>query len=246
MLAHGHAISGAAGWLGLCAAAVAWTDFDPTPLQIGAGAIVATGAALVPDLDHPGSTAARSLGPITRVAARIVSYISDAVRDGTCDHCDTPGTHGHRTLTHTALFAVAAGLGISAAGWRWGTTAAAIVVGVAAGLAVLGLVARRGVWLGAAAVGTSVGYAAFALGGDGWWWLGIPAGAGTLIHIVGDSVTEQGCPVLAPFVRIRGCRWRRLALPEWLAFETGGWFEGVVSLAMAGGGLAAGWVLLTG
>jgi hypothetical protein len=58
LLARGHAISGAAGWLGLCAAAGPLLDFDPTPLQIMAGAVVATGAALVPDLDHPSSTAA--------------------------------------------------------------------------------------------------------------------------------------------------------------------------------------------
>jgi membrane-bound metal-dependent hydrolase YbcI (DUF457 family) len=246
VLARGHAISGAAGWLGLCALAGWRLDFDPSPLQIVAGAVVATGFSLLPDLDHPGSTAARSLGPVTRVAARIVSYVSDAVRDGTCDHCETPGTHGHRTLTHTVLFALAAGAGISAAGWRWGTTAAAIVVGIAAGLAVLGLLARRGVWLGAALVGTSAGLSVHWLGGDGWWWLGVPAGFGVLAHIAGDSVTEHGCPVLAPFVRIKGCRWRRLALPEWLAIKTGGWAEGLVSLLMIGGGAFACWSLLAG
>jgi hypothetical protein len=214
-------------------------------LQIVAGTVVATGASLVPDIDHPSSTAARSLGPVTRIAARFVSYLSDAVRDGTCGCCDTPGTHGHRTLTHTALFAVAAGAGISAAGWRWGTTAAAIVVGVAAGLAVLGLLARRGVWLTAALAGTAAGLSVHWLGGDGWWWLGVPAGWGVLCHAVGDGLTESGVPLWWP-LRISGCRWKRVGSPKWLRFKTGGWFERLLSVAMVAGGGFAGWVLLTG
>lgn len=245
MLARGHAISGAAGWLGMCAAAGPLLELHPTPVQVVAGAVVATGFALWPDIDHPSSTVARSLGPVTRVAARIVSYISDAVRDGTCRCCDTPGTHGHRTLTHTVVFAVASGAGISAAGWRWGLDAAAIVVGVAAGLAVLGLL-RKLPWLAAPLVGTSAWAGVHWLGsGEGWWWLGVPAGAGVLIHALGDSLTEHGTPLLWP-LRVAGCRWRRLGLPGWLAFRTGGAAERVVSVAMVAGGGFAGWLLLTG
>lgn len=245
MMARGHAISGAAGWLGLCAAATAWGGFDPSPIQVAAGTVVATGFALLPDLDHPRSTVARSLGPASRALARVVSWVSDAVRDGTCQHCRTPGTHGHRTLTHTLLFAVVAGLGVSAAGWRWGVAAAAIVIGLAAGLAALALPGRRRVWAAAALAGLLAGWATWRLGGDGWWWLGVPAGLGTLIHIAGDSATEHGCPILAPLVRIRGCRWRRLALPSWLAFRTGGWFERwvVTPVLVLGGAAAAGWLI---
>jgi membrane-bound metal-dependent hydrolase YbcI (DUF457 family) len=186
----------------------------PSPVQIGAGAVVAAGAALAPDVDHPGSTVARSLGPVTRVAARVVSWVSDAVRDGTCGCCATDGTHGHRTLTHTAVFALAAGAGICAAGWRWGLPAAAVVVGVAAGLAVLGLLprARRGDRAGRWLVGALTGVAAWwtltALGdpGVGWWWVGVPAGVGVLAHVAGDCATRAGCPAWWP-LRIRGCRW---------------------------------------
>lgn len=79
-------------------------------------------------------------------------------------------------------------------------------------------------------------------------WATVPRcfALGVLIHIAGDAITEHGVPILAPFVRIRGCRWRRFGLPGWLAFRTGGWQEKVLSVGMVGGGAFAGWVLLTG
>jgi membrane-bound metal-dependent hydrolase YbcI (DUF457 family) len=219
----------------------------PSPVQIGAGAVVAAGAALAPDVDHPGSTVARSLGPVTRVAARVVSWVSDAVRDGTCGCCATEGSHGHRTLTHTAVFALAAGAGICAAGWRWGLPAAAVVVGVAAGLAVLGLLSRRGVWLVAALCG-GCAWAWMHWVGDpaaGWWWVGVPAGWGVLAHAVGDGLTRAGVPLWWP-LRIRGCRWYPAGLPRWLRFRTGGAVESAVSVLLVVGGLTAGWVLVAG
>jgi membrane-bound metal-dependent hydrolase YbcI (DUF457 family) len=230
----------------MCLAASPLAGVQPTAPQIAAGAVIAAGAALVPDVDHPGSTAARSLGPVTRVVARIVSYVSDAVRDSTCGCCATDGTHGHRTLTHTLVFAVLVGVGVCAAGWRWGATAGEVTVGVGAGLAVLGLLARRGVWVTAALTGAAAGVAVRLLdAGDGWWWLGIPAGWGVLAHAIGDGLTRAGVPLLWP-LRIRGCRWRDLGPPRWLRFRTGGAVEAVLSWLMVAGGVAAGWALLTG
>jgi membrane-bound metal-dependent hydrolase YbcI (DUF457 family) len=243
----------------VCAAAGPLLDLHPSPLQIGAGAVVAAGAALIPDVDHPSSTVARALGPLTRIAARVISWVSDAVRDGTCGCCATEGTRGHRTLTHTAAFAVAAGGGVCAAGWRWGLPAAAIVVGVAAGLAVLGLLprarrfprARRGNRAGRWLVGVMAGAACWwtltALGdpGAGWWWVGVPAGVGLLAHALGDGLTRAGVPLWWP-LRIRGCRWYPAGLPRWLRFRTGGPAETLVSVLLVVGGVAAGWVLVAG
>lgn len=251
-MARGHAVSGAAVWLGLSALAGPLLDLHPTLLQVVAGAIVASGFALAPDIDHPSSTVARALGPISRIIARAVSWISDAVRDGTCGCCATDGSHGHRTLTHTALFAVASGVGISAAGWRWGLAAAAVVVGVAAGLAALALLprARRGDrsvrWLTAVLAGAGVWAGVHWLAPAGeWWWLGVPAGVGVLLHSLGDALTETAAPLAWP-VRIRGCRWYGLGPPKVLRFRTGGRVEGLVTVLLAVGGGLAGWVLVAG
>lgn len=243
MMARSHALSGAAGWLGLCAAAGPLLDLHPTPVTVTAGAVVACGAAIAPDIDHPGSTMARSLGPITRIAARIVSWLSDAVRDGTCEHCDTPGTHGHRTLTHTALFALVVGVALCLAGRQWGLSVAAWIVGIGAAAAVLGLLRGKGTWPASAVSGVAVGVGVHWLGdGIDWWWLGLPVGVGMLLHTLGDALTEHGVPVLWP-LRIRGCRWRRVGTPEWMRFRTGGAVEALVgALMLAGGGYAA-WVL---
>lgn len=242
MMATGHAISGMAGWLGLCVAA-GLVDRHPTPVQIAAGAAIAAGFAIFPDIDHPRSRVAGTLGWVTRVLSRIFTFVCDLIRDATCDHCSTPGTYGHRTLSHTAVFAVLAGVGVSVACARGGVVAAAIVVGIGAGLAVAGLVGSR---VGTFIIGGAAGFAVYQLGGGvDWWWLGVPVGWGMLAHTIGDGLTEQAVPFWWP-VKIRGCTWRRVGLPQWMRFRTGGAVEGLLSVLMVGAGAFAGWALLSG
>lgn len=65
-------------------------------------------------------------------------------------------------------------------------------------------------------------------------WVALAVLVGTVTHVVGDLVTEYGLYALAPLYRVdvgtpRERRWVRMALPKWLAFKTGQWFEnGVV------------------
>ena len=66
------------------------------------GVVAASGAALLPDLDHPGSTAARALGPATGALARLVAAASG----------------GHRQGTHSLV-----GVAPSPCSWRWPTQA---------------------------------------------------------------------------------------------------------------------------
>jgi len=239
MMGSSHALSGAVAWLGLCAAAEPVAGLQPDPVTVVAGSAVAAGAALWPDIDHPSSTVARSLGPLTRAAARIISYVSDKVRDNTCGCCATSGTHGHRTLTHTAVFAIATGVGLSLAGSHLGASMAAWVVGLLTGVAVLGLRSGKGAWTAAVLLGGSAGAAVWQFGGGtDWWWLGIPAGLGTLIHTAGDGLTHHGVPLWWP-LRIRGCRWQRVGTPRPLRFRTGGPAEQLVVAAMLAGGIAA-------
>lgn len=245
MMGSTHALSGVVGGLGLCALAGPVAGIHPEPVTVVAFAVVSAGAAILPDIDHHSSKVARSLGPITRVVGRIVSYVSDKVRDNTCGCCATSGTHGHRTLTHTLVFAILAGVGVSVAGWTWGLMSAAIVVGVGTGLAVLGLMSGKGTWPAAAVAGTAAGVGVHWLGaGMDWWWLGIPVGWGVLAHSLGDGLTRSGVPLWWP-IRIAGCRWYRAGLPEVLRFRTNGPAErwlvvpGMWLLGLA----AAGWLL---
>ena len=135
MMGKSHALSGSVGWLAGCAALNA-AGHPPRPLPVVAGAIVSAGFALLPDIDHPGSTVARTLGPLTRTVSRIVSGLSAGFGRATCDHCDRrPGQGGHRLVTHTIPFAVAVTALWALAGHVWGAIASVVVVGLATWLA---------------------------------------------------------------------------------------------------------------
>src|SRR5699024_6283746 len=92
MMGGHHAVSGAAAWLAVTGSATIGDRalgagmLDLTGPEVLAGTVVATGAALLPDIDHPSATIARSAGAISRLAS---SAISSAA--------------GHRGATHTLL-----------------------------------------------------------------------------------------------------------------------------------------------
>src|SRR6266508_3347748 len=88
MMARSHALLGAAGWL---AAAPVVSDAVHRPLDLPT--LACAGAALLPDLDHHDGLIANSLGPPTRLLARVVARISG----------------GHRHATHSLLFGLLAG-----------------------------------------------------------------------------------------------------------------------------------------
>ena len=78
MLGRTHSLSGVAAWITLAA-----TVYHATPPAAGVGALLCAGGALLPDLDQPGSTAARSLGVASRGAAWVVARCSGGHRHGT-------------------------------------------------------------------------------------------------------------------------------------------------------------------
>ncbi len=244
MMGRSHAVSGVAGWVGLCAAgSLAGADVAPSAVLIGAG--VSAGFALLPDLDHPGSTVSRSLGPVTRLIGRTTSYVADKVQDWTCRCCKDPNTVAHRALTHTAVGALATGALVALAGARRGKRAARVVVFLAVALAVRGIVPTK--WrgtFGAALAGAVAAALTAGLGpAAGWWWLGVPAGFGVLAHILGDGATKSAVPLLWP-ARIRGCRWYPCGSPRWLRFRTGGRRERWLVVPLMVVGLAGSvWVL---
>lgn len=257
MMGHTHAVSGAMVWLAGCAglAAVGW---PATPWHIAAGTVVCAGAALLPDLDHPQATVARALGPITRTLAHLVARLSAGVHEATRTDRDRSNENGHRTLTHTGLFAIAVGAATSAAGafgGRW-TVAVTLVLMVAlGGRGLLGTPkprtrsrtnamgrrytqrSRRPDLVPVAALGAGA-LALFVLPAEGWWWLGLPVAVGCLTHDLGDATTNSGCPILWP-LQLGGQRWYRVGTPQLMRYPAGSWVETVIVLPVLSVGTVA-------
>ena len=207
-------------------------------------AAVGAGAALLPDVDEPGSTVGRSLGPVSRVAASGLRGLSRAVFTRTATEADLAAGRdgGHRHLTHTlpavAAFAL---LGFLAA--LPGAIGTALAVGAMAALG-LGTIARSMTWAGRSgsrqaavlllALACALG-AAFAPGGAPWL-IGLAVAAGALAHILGDWLTKSGVPLAWP-LRVQGARWHMLRSP--LPFATGdAWPErGIRVVSLLGFGL---------
>src|SRR4051795_9546622 len=121
MMGPAHSLSGAAAWLGVGAAAAASGHPMPWPGLL-AGALICAGAALAPDLDHKAATISRAFGPLSRWVCEIVDKLSYAVYKATKKQGDPRRSGGHRTLTHTWLWAAMIGAGTSALamiGGRW-------------------------------------------------------------------------------------------------------------------------------
>jgi membrane-bound metal-dependent hydrolase YbcI (DUF457 family) len=268
MMGRSHALSGGVGWLAGSALLTA-AGHAPSAVAVAAGAAVSTGMALLPDLDHPDSTVARTLGPLTRWIASGVAGTAARIRTGSCRHCLTGRDRGgHRGITHTALGAVVLGVGAGVLGWAVGRTAALWIIGLSVWLAVHAALSSRTRarigdiilpgrfrYLGkrahrfAAAVGAVLVAAAFVAlidaspAAGGWWWIGLAVFWGCLAHSLGDALTFSAVPLCWP-VRIRGCRWTPVGTPRWMRFRTGSATETVVVWLMVAAGVAS--VLLLG
>lgn len=206
---------------GLLAGVLTAVALGSHPSDLLVCAAVGAGAALLPDLDEPGSTVGRSLGLVTNGLSRILRALSCVVYKATGTSYDLRGgtDGGHRHLTHTIPAVVVFG----ALGWSLaalGALGVGVVVFAMAALG-LGLVLRP---LGRSAV-QSAGLAAIGLGavavllpGGSPLLLGATVAVGALTHILGDWLTRSGVPLAWPLVH-RGKRWWMFRSP--LAFRTG-------------------------
>lgn len=186
MMGHTHALSGAAVWF----AAVPVLGAVGMPLglpDIAAGAIISAGAALLPDLDHPSATIAHTYGVITHLLSRAVNAVSG----------------GHRHATHSFFFVVLAA-GITEGMAQLSPIAVQVFCALLIGIGLRGLgigVPRRRV--GSAVVNAMVNaglLGGFALLHVEYRWIGIAVGLGCLVHLVGDCITSEGCPLLWPWM----------------------------------------------
>ncbi|RBY81959.1 metal-dependent hydrolase [Geodermatophilus sp. TF02-6] len=187
MLGHSHALSGLAAG----AAALPWAPVEG-PVAQAAWVAAVGGFAMLPDLDHRGSTVSDMWGPVTDVPSGAVGRLAQ----------------GHRWGTHDAVLAPLAfgALAVAAASAFWSSL---LLLSLAIGLALRALhfvIPGR-------AENTVVGNLVLSWGGawlllehsPGPAWLPWAVALGVLTHIAGDAVTTQGVPVPLVWL-LRRCR----------------------------------------
>ncbi|MBP2474757.1 membrane-bound metal-dependent hydrolase YbcI (DUF457 family) [Crossiella equi] len=240
-----HAISGTAAWGAVVVGFGAYDIGHFSPETVVVGAILASGAALLPDLDHPGSTVSRTFGPISKAASKGINTVSHALYRSTRTKRDSNRDGGHRGLTHTVVFALLAGVlttAIVSATNKW---ALPILLFFFCGLAVRGLMhkwnPKQDAWAisGSSALLTILCWAWAQDGPKQAPALGIAVITGCVAHYIGDAITEQGCPMLWP-VPIMGKLWFPVAPPKLLRMKTGGKVE--LSLVLPALTIAAVWL----
>lgn len=245
-MGRSHALS---GW---CAGVVVAPLIGLTTLaEVVPFAAATAGYALLPDLDHPGASASRLLGPLSGLVSRALRALSGVLYALTKGPRDEDRTGTHRHATHTLAAAIGLGFLTSSAGAAggWRAVLAVAVLGLVLAADVLGdwiltvAVAAggwslAGSWLPGTTAAEAVQHGLAAIGS----WIGVAVAVGMFVHCLGDSLTRSGCPWLWP-LPIRGETWYELRLPRLLRFRTGGPVE---NLLIAPALTVAGLLLLPG
>jgi membrane-bound metal-dependent hydrolase YbcI (DUF457 family) len=190
MLGHTHALSGAVTGV---AAGTLVMHLPATRLAMFTGLVIAY--ALAPDLDHCGTTEARSFGFITEALAWVVEKLSGGHR------------HGTHSVAGIAAFTAVAWL---ACLFRDTWPGRIGLAGFAAALDALRIGGHAGNLLACA------GAAAMCWTGFGLSFVPLAAALGAGTHILGDMLTRCGCPLAWP-VTMREFH----LLPRPMRFTTG-------------------------
>lgn len=236
-----HATSGAVAWLAGAGLVTTLVGYSQTPAELAVYTAVCAGSALLPDLDvsgrvfrnRGGATAARVFGVVSLFLAECVEKFSLGVYLLTRSKKDPRRRNGHRTFTHTLVFAILLGGLVTLLVGPLGKPFVLGVLFFTLALAIRGVLAewveRRG-WLLTTAVSVAATVIAFAgLHEDGYPLLGVAVGLGCVVHMLGDLITHHGCPILWP-IPIAGRRWYNVTLPGDVAVKAGGRFERTVLL----------------
>jgi membrane-bound metal-dependent hydrolase YbcI (DUF457 family) len=193
VLGHSHALSGLAAG----AATLPWAPVHGTVGQVAWVAAVG-GFAMLPDLDHSGSTVSDMWGPITDVPSGAIGRIAQ----------------GHRWGTHDAILGPLAfgAFALAAAGAFWSSL---LLLALSIGLALRAL----NFVIPGRAENTVVGNLVLSWGGA-WLllehspspgWLPWAVALGVLTHIAGDAITTAGIPVPLVWIAHR-CRLKLIPL----------------------------------
>ncbi|MBA8822743.1 membrane-bound metal-dependent hydrolase YbcI (DUF457 family) [Saccharopolyspora lacisalsi] len=225
-----HAMSGLVGWAAVTALAGSHTIGQLSAKTWVVGATLATGAALLPDIDHPKSTVARTFGGMSRGVSAAMSGLSGFMYRLTRTKHDSDREGTHRGFTHTVVFALLAGVTTTAVVQSSDGAALGVLMFVFAGLTVRGLMhnwSPRSDALLIAAVSLVLTIVCWAWAGDQPHQaaaFGVAVMTGCVMHFVGDAITEQGCPMLWP-IPLGGKTWFPVAPPKALRMKTGGRVE---------------------
>ncbi|MDI3330270.1 MAG: metal-dependent hydrolase [Micrococcus sp.] len=169
-----------------------------TDLGVLAGAIVAAGAALLPDADHRSASIAHSLPPVSEWVCRVLGKAAG----------------GHRNGTHSLLGLAA----FTLMAWLLSrlavpTEAGTLQLGAGIGTVLLSAFAvkalrfmpgraRKVPWLVGILCGALV---TVGLGAESAWFV-LAVALGVAVHIAGDMLTDGGCNLLWP-AALRPPRW---------------------------------------
>lgn len=225
-----HAMSGLLTWAAVTSLASNHPIGQLTPQSWAVGAVLATGAALLPDLDHPSSTISRTFGPISQGMSTAINTISGFVYRTTRTRRDSNRGGGHRGLTHTLVFALLAAVGTTAVVQTSQKWALPVLMFMFCGLAVRGVMSdwcpkQDALWItGVSAAMTWACVAWTAQSSASAAACGVAVGIGCVAHYFGDAITEQGCPMLWP-IPLGGKTWFSVAPPKVMRMRTGGTVE---------------------
>jgi membrane-bound metal-dependent hydrolase YbcI (DUF457 family) len=195
MLGRDHALSGAFAFAALA------PSLHVTGAHLAVGVAITAGAGVLPDIDHPDSTIARSFGFLTEAFSWLIDKISGGHR------------HGTHSLVGTAVFtagALAAGNLQSSwthtpahSAWSWHLLPAVLYLALlySAALRALHIGGHHGDLLGIGAAVVTVYTGADVAQLTAWHIpvLALATGLGCAAHIAGDELTHGGCPLLWPF-----------------------------------------------
>ena len=212
-------MSGLLAWSAVTALASSHPIGHLSPQSWAVGAVLATGAALLPDLDHPGSTISRTFGALSGGLSAGISVVSSFVYRTTRTKKDSNRDGGHRGLTHTIVFALFAAVFTTAVVQNSQKWALPVLMFVFAGLAVRGIMndwnpkqdALMITDVSAGVTGAIIAWTAQTSASSAA--CGIAVGVGCVAHYFGDAITEQGCPMLWP-IPIMGKTWFPVAPPK--------------------------------
>ena len=198
MLGRDHALSGAVVFAALA------SSLHVTEANLVAGLVLTAGAGVLPDIDHPDSTIARSFGFLTEWFAWMVARLSGGHRHGTHSLLGiavfTVGAYGAGLLQLSAPKSLAAGH----PGFSWHIVPAALIIALlySAALRALRIGGHHGDLLGiAGALATCYTGADLTQLTVGSWHVPLLAAAtalGCAAHIAGDELTHGGCPLFWP------------------------------------------------
>jgi membrane-bound metal-dependent hydrolase YbcI (DUF457 family) len=206
-------------------------------------ALTVGGLALSNDLDCDHAKASTALGPVSEFLSWVLRHMSSFAFTLTRGRNDKPSAGTHRHLTHTLVFALAAGelatltghmsLWVVAAWLVFGAVSASAALTVKAEgppprktarvMLVLFLLGLFGPALSIMHTPSAVLLASLTAAQG---WLGVAVTLGCLVHLVGDAMTVSGVPLFWPLPIRSGEFWHCVHfLPRKIRLHTGKRFE---------------------